>query len=212
MRSSDVFEVSDEELILRLQADRHDPRPFEMLVRRHQGFVLANCRTITRSPADAEDLAQEVFVKAYFGLRRFEHRAQFQSWLRRIKVNHCLNFLRKTRGQVMVGLSETGDADIAELSTPASIDTTLDGDDERQRIVAVLDTMTETLRVPLLLRDADGMSYEEIATQLGIGLSAVKMRIKRGREEFRKRYQPEDVDQGHRDFDNEAPAGSSELS
>jgi len=212
MRSNDVSALSDEELILRLQADRHDPRPFETLVRRHQGFVLANCRTISRSPSDAEDLAQEVFVKAYFGLRRFEHRAQFQSWLRRIKVNHCLNFLRKTRGQVMVGLTETGDADIAELSTPASIDTTLDGDDERQRIVAVLDTLTETLRVPLVLRDADGMSYEEIAAQLGIGLSAVKMRIKRGREEFRKRYQPEGTERIDGEFKGAESAGATQLS
>ena len=49
--------------------------------------------------------------------------------------------------------------------------------------------MSDALRLPLLLRDADGLSYEEIAVQLGIGLSAVKMRIKRGREEFRRRFQ-----------------------
>ena len=52
----------------------------------------------------------------------------------------------------------------------------------------VLDTMTDSLRIPLMLRDADGLSYDEIAGQLGIGLSAVKMRIKRGREEFRRQY------------------------
>jgi RNA polymerase sigma-70 factor, ECF subfamily len=55
-------------------------------------------------------------------------------------------------------------------------------------IVSVLDAMTDTLRIPLMLRDADGLSYEEIADQLGVGLSAVKMRIKRAREEFRRRF------------------------
>jgi RNA polymerase sigma-70 factor (ECF subfamily) len=60
-----------------------DTRAFETLVRRHQGFVVANCRVITRSAADADDLSQEVFVKAFFGLRRFEGRAQFRTWGRR---------------------------------------------------------------------------------------------------------------------------------
>ena len=55
-------------------------------------------------------------------------------------------------------------------------------------MLEVLDAMSDALRLPLMLRDADGLSYDEIATQLGISLSAVKMRIKRGREEFRKRF------------------------
>ncbi|MCC6241973.1 MAG: sigma-70 family RNA polymerase sigma factor [Gemmatimonadaceae bacterium] len=189
MRRDTVSEESDEQLVARVQADRHDPRPFEVLVKRHQGFVLANCRIISRSPADAEDLAQEVFVKAYFGLRTFEQRAQFQSWLRQIKVNHVLNFLRKNRGKNNIDLDAALTTDSEELSVPAEADTVLESDDDRKMIVDVLDTLTETLRVPLLLRDADGMSYEDISKQLGIGLSAVKMRIKRGREEFRRRYE-----------------------
>ena len=64
----------------------------------------------------------------------------------------------------------------------------LESFDERRRIARVLDAMSSTLRVPLLLRDLDGMTYQEIAEQLDIGLSAVKMRIKRAREEFRQRY------------------------
>ena len=59
---------------------------------------------------------------------------------------------------------------------------------DRERIGYVLDLLSENLRVPLVLRDADGASYQEIADQLGIGLSAVKMRIKRAREEFRIRW------------------------
>ena len=60
--------------------------------------------------------------------------------------------------------------------------------DERTRIASVIDKMSDTLRIPLVLRDMDEMSYQEIADVLKIGLSAVKMRIKRGREEFRRRY------------------------
>ncbi|HHN75422.1 MAG TPA: hypothetical protein ENK10_09365 [Acidobacteria bacterium] len=62
-------------------------------------------------------------------------------------------------------------------------------ENQRRTIDLVLDSMTDTLRAPLLMRDLDGLSYQEIADLLGIGLSAVKMRIKRAREEFRARYE-----------------------
>jgi RNA polymerase sigma-70 factor (ECF subfamily) len=176
---------SDDQLVQLARSEgSRDQRPFEALIRRHQGFVVANCRVITRSAADAEDLAQEVFVKAFFGLRAFEGRAQFRTWLQRIKVNHCLNHLRKTRGAVMVDIEEVAVEDHRTLHTTASAADDLLAADDRARIVRILDAMSDTLRIPLMLRDGDGQPYEEIAA---IGLSAVKMRIKRGREEFRLR-------------------------
>lgn len=178
---------SDAQLVERLQADRiGDTRAFDVLVRRHQGFVLGNCRYLTRSPADAEDLAQEVFVKAYFAINRFEGRAQFRSWLQRIKVNHCLNFIRKRRGTIMVDVEDEAVADDPRLAQPAEAEARLHQRDQQDQIADVLDAMSDTLRIPLLLRDADGLAYEDIAERLGLKLSAVKMRIKRGREEFRR--------------------------
>jgi RNA polymerase sigma-70 factor (ECF subfamily) len=180
---------SDTQLVELAQASGNtDTRAFETLVRRHQGHVVANCRILTRSSADAEDLAQEVFVKAFFGLRRFEGRAQFRTWLQRVKVNHCLNHLRKMRRGTEVGIDDVTPEDHDAMRTPATAHTDLQTAADRARIVAVLDTLSDTLRVPLMLRDGDGLSYEEIATSLGISLSAVKMRIKRAREEFRVRY------------------------
>ncbi len=188
----DPLDETDERLVeLARTLQSRDTRPFETLVRRHQGFVAANCRAITRSPSDAEDLAQEVFVKAFFGLQRFEGRAQFRTWLQRIKVNHCLNHLRKTQGAVMVDIDKVppGDHDAMQTAATAFID--VESGRDRERIVEVLDSMSDTLRIPLMLRDADGQTYEEIADELGIGLSAVKMRIKRAREEFRRRFADE---------------------
>ena len=74
------------------------------------------------------------------------------------------------------------------LQVPPSAHAELLAGEERRRIQAVLDAMPETLRVALLMRDLDGLAYQEIAETLGIGLSATKMRIKRGREEFRRLY------------------------
>jgi RNA polymerase sigma-70 factor (ECF subfamily) len=183
----DLATASDEELV---EASRSGPsgnlRAFEHLVERHQGRVLANCRYLTGSP-DAEDLAQEVFVKAYFGLSGFEGRASFSTWIQRIKVNHCLNHLSRRRPS-WVPLDESGVSSRPELRVPAEADRAVQALDQRRRIAAALGALSEALRVPLVLRDADGYSYQEIADRLGIGLSAVKMRIKRAREEFRRRF------------------------
>lgn len=88
----------------------------------------------------------------------------------------------------MVDVDELARDGHVAVATPATAHLSLQSAEDRERIFAVLDSMSDTLRLPLMLRDADGLSYEEIAEQLGIGLSAVKMRIKRGREEFRRRF------------------------
>lgn len=189
MQMSAMEAETDDRLVeLAREEGSRDTRAFEELVRRHKGFVTANCRAITRSTTDAEDLAQDVFVKVFFGLRRFEGRSQFRSWLQRIKVNHCLNYLRKTRGAVMVDIEEAAPERHPALRTESDPHAELQTATDREQIVRVLDSMSDTLRIPLMLRDADGLSYDEIADHLGISLSAVKMRIKRARAEFRSHF------------------------
>jgi RNA polymerase sigma-70 factor (ECF subfamily) len=86
----------DGELVRQAQtAPEGDLRAFERLVFRHQRWVIANCRYITRDPNNAEDLAQEILAKAFFGLRSFEGKATFGHWLKHIKIHHCLNHLKK---------------------------------------------------------------------------------------------------------------------
>ena len=97
----------DRELVAAaLQALPGDYRAFEELVLRHQTRIMNNCRILSGSAETAEDLAQEVFVKAYFGLRSFERRSAFRTWLQRIKVNHCLNFLKKHEGRSFVSFDD----------------------------------------------------------------------------------------------------------
>lgn len=182
-------ESTDEQLVERsVSVAGGDVRSFELLVRRHQERILANCRYLTGSSADAEDLAQEVFVKAFFGLSRFAGRSKFSTWLQRIKINHCLNFNQKKRNKSFVSIESPEVEARVDLQTSPRAEQNLRAADERRRIAAALDEMSESLRVPLILRDADGLSYAEIAEKLDLSLSAVKMRIKRGREEFRRAY------------------------
>lgn len=154
---------------------------------------MANCRYLTRSPDDAEDLAQEVFVKAFYALGRFEGRSTFRTWLHRIKINHCLNYLDKKKNKVHIALDEEAERGHEALRSRSKADEHLKARSERERIGAILDELSDSLRLPLLLRDMDGLSYQEIADELGVGLSAVKMRIKRGREEFRERWRAQEA-------------------
>ncbi len=189
LNSPTIQALTDEELVVAAcGSPKGDLRAFEALVHRHQQRVLANCRYLTRSPNDAEDLSQEVFVKVFFHLSSFEGRAKFRTWLQRIKVNHCLNHLEKKRRQTMVSLEEEGLQIAPELRTRSHAERDLEAGRARLRIQQVLDQLTDNLRLPLVMRDVDGMTYQEIAEILDLGLSAVKMRIKRAREEFRQRY------------------------
>ncbi len=171
------------------KAPEGDLRAFEALVQQNQNRIVADCRHITRDESVAEDLAQEVFVKAFFGMQNFEGRSSFRHWLQVIKVNHCLNHLKRNRkNQVSLDDDEEGVNNTVQLSTA---DKTLERLSDRQRIHRILEMMPETLRLPLVLRDMDELSYEEVAANLRISLSAAKMRIKRAREWFRERYENE---------------------
>jgi RNA polymerase sigma factor, sigma-70 family len=171
------------------EAPSGDTRAFTQLMHRHERSILANCRYLTRSPDDAEDLAQEVFVKAFFNLDGFEGRSKFKTWLQRIKINHCLNHIKKKKGKVFVEATEPGlEQNEAMRVQSKAFKNTIAGE-QRDNIRSVLESMPDTLRIPLVLCDLDGLPYQDIADSLGLGLSATKMRIKRGREEFRARYE-----------------------
>ncbi|HXR77578.1 MAG TPA: RNA polymerase sigma factor [Bryobacteraceae bacterium] len=182
-------EEMDEELLRQaLSAADGDLRAFELLVQQHQKRIVADCRYMTRDESSAEDLAQEVFVKAFFGLRGFEGRSTFRHWLQRIKVHHCLNHLKKQEGIRRISLDDDIAVQSEQFRVEPSAHKEFEALDDRQRIASVLESLPSTLRIPLIMRDMDELSYEEIASELELGLSAVKMRIKRAREEFRRRY------------------------
>lgn len=167
-----------------------DERAFRILVERHAGHVRANCRYLVGTHADADDVAQEVFVRAYFSLGGFEGRSSFRTWVRRIKVNRCLSHLAARNDRSFVDVDDPAVASAEALAHDAVGTTGVEGEELRARIDTVLNGLPSTLRIPLVLRDMDGLTYDEIARDLDIGLSAAKMRVKRGREAFRERWDP----------------------
>jgi RNA polymerase sigma-70 factor (ECF subfamily) len=171
-----------------LAAPEGDLRAFETLVKEHQRWIVADCRAITRDESVSEDLAQEVLLKAYFGLKNFEGRSSMKHWLRTIKVNHCLNHIKKQKGKNAVSIDDEGPQTKEEVKAFSETDRSYDRLDEQQIIERILKDMPDGLRIPLVLRDMDELSYEEVAAALNLQLSATKMRIKRAREWFRERY------------------------
>ncbi|MGJ5816115.1 RNA polymerase sigma factor [Paludibaculum fermentans] len=192
--SGHEWEDRDEELLRAVrEAPEGDLRAFEQLIELYQKRILADCRYLTRDENNSEDLAQEVFVKAFFALRTFEGRSTFRHWLQRIKVHHCLNHLKKRGGKESLSLDDSSMELHEQLHVPAEAERKLEEEGQRQRVGEILNSMPSTLRIPLVMCDMDELSYEEIAASLGIGLSAVKMRIKRARELFRFRYAVEEA-------------------
>src|SRR6266571_4332281 len=98
--SRPVGAADDRELVRRAQAEEKDA--FEELIRRHQHRVFAVAGGILRKREDVEDIAQQVFVKAYFSLKRFDQRAAFSTWLYKITINECWDFLRKKKVRPLV--------------------------------------------------------------------------------------------------------------
>ena len=193
----DIPDRSDAELVAEaVSAAPGDTRAFDELVVRQQGHIRANCRFIVDDAEAALDLAQEAFVKAYFALSGFEGRSSFRTWLRRIKVNQCLSFRERHRRDPELVLFEARPEDSPGLRVPPVAQERVEALEVQERIARTLEQIPDTLRVPLVLRDMDGFSYREIQELLGIGLSAVKMRILRGRTAFREAWAEEEEGEG----------------
>jgi RNA polymerase sigma-70 factor (ECF subfamily) len=179
--SQTPFDPDDDLLQEVRKAPEGDLRAFEQLVLRHQRRIVANCRYLTGDPNNAEDLTQDVLVKAFFGLPKFDRKSSFGHWLTQMKIDRCLHHLSEQGGRTFVRIDDLHDFRSSIEKTDRTIS-------EKHPIGAVLDSMSDDHRIPLLLRDMDQLSYQEIALTLGLSLSATKMRIRRARQDFRERY------------------------
>jgi RNA polymerase sigma-70 factor (ECF subfamily) len=175
--------VEDRELVRRAQSE--DKEAFEELVRRHQHRVFAVAGGILRRREDVEDIAQQVFLKAYFSLKRFDQRAAFSTWLYKITVNECWDLLRKKKVRPLVYESDLSE-DQARLysvsgETGRHVPDISEKLEARQRVERLMDGLEERDRLMLILKEVEGFSVEEIANALGLNANTVKVRLFRAR-------------------------------
>lgn len=183
--------LSPEELVRWCQRTLpDDSRAFEALIARYKGRVYATTYRLMGNPHDAEDLAQEVFVKIYRGIRTLDDPATLNTWIYRITTNACYDALDKRRRSPATDSLTPDDewdgepryADDRTLTPEASaLQREL-----RRCIEATLRELDDDGRAALVLRDVEGRSYQEIAEGLKVGLSAIKMRIHRARLAFQR--------------------------
>jgi RNA polymerase sigma-70 factor (ECF subfamily) len=187
-----VESTDDRPLVNRAQAG--DTAAFEALVRRYEGWVFTLALRMVGDRGEAEDMAQEVFLKAYRGLPRFKGTARFSTWLYAIASHHCLNHLRARRrrpeacaGRVEgFGGEELLAADLLPDGAPRA-DALLERADLARIVQTGLTSLTEDHRLILILRDIQGLSYEEIAETLEVEVGTVRSRLHRARAELRER-------------------------
>ena len=173
--------IEDEALVRRCQEG--DQEAFRALVTRYHSRIFHLIHSLVGDRDDADDLAQEVFIKAFRSLSGFERRSQFYTWLYRIAVNRCLDWL-KTRGrsaETPMGRVSLSRADELAVRSSATADSETLRHELGRALEKALETLSPDYRAALTLREEEGLSYEEIAEVMGCSVGTVKSRLFRGR-------------------------------
>ena len=184
--------TADQELVARAQ--NGDKRAFDLLVLKYQQKVANLISRYVRDPSEVMDVSQEAFLKAYRALPAFRGESAFYTWLYRIAVNTVKNHL------VAQGRRPPGDDVEAEVAEQMDMGVRLrdSGTPERlalteeiaQTVQRALDDLPDDLRTAIVLRELEGMSYEEIATAMACPIGTVRSRIFRARDAIDKRLRP----------------------
>jgi RNA polymerase sigma-70 factor (ECF subfamily) len=185
--------MAEDESDLLTRARGGDRSAFGALVRLYQRRVYAAALHVTGNHADAEDVAQETFVRAYRGLASFDGRADFFTWLYRIAINTALNRLRSRRRTR--ALADAGAAEVAQLGgKPEDLGTPRYAPDEQAALTQEVRTVLEavaalspTLRVTLLLATVEGLSHKQSAAVLDLPEGTVAWRVNEARRLLRER-------------------------
>ncbi len=193
--AAEALRRDDDRELVRL-AKSGDKEAFELLVRRHQSRVFAVAGGILRNKEDVEDVAQQVFVKAYFSLKRFDQRAAFSTWLHKITVNECWDVLRKRKVRPLLYESDLSEEQAHEyngFSEKATVPDVSDRLEARERVEKLLVDLDERDRLMLILKEVQGFSVEEIAEVLEINGNTVKVRLFRARRRITEKMKRRDA-------------------
>jgi RNA polymerase sigma-70 factor (ECF subfamily) len=178
-------------LVRRVQA--RDELAFREIVERYQSKVFSIIYGILRNHNDAEDIAQQVFSKIYFSIRNFDFRSSLLTWIYKITVNECYDYLRKRRVRKLVYESDFSEEDShrMEASEPA-IDPAAPMDRalaQRDLVTKLLERVSAEDRNLILLKEVEGHSVEELAAMTGLNENTIKVKLFRTRQKLLKAAQ-----------------------
>jgi RNA polymerase sigma-70 factor (ECF subfamily) len=190
--------VSDEELVARATAG--DQESFNQLVVRWERPIYALAyRTLGRED-DARDVVQEAFLRAFRGLKGFKGQAKFSSWLYRITLNLCRDWLRRQRRAPIVQVTDSSGEDVVDIAeqmpSPAeSVEELVARREMSAAVARAMAELPEEQRTAILMKEFHGLTFQEIADALDCPLSTVKTRLYQGLSVLRRRLERQQADE-----------------
>lgn len=164
-----------------------DVEAFEKLIQSHQKKVYNIALRMTKNPEDAQELAQDTFIRAFIAIKKFRGESSFSTWLYRIAMNVCTDFLRKRNKAVVISIDQGAIG--SESEQPIQLPEDAPGPDElsekrqlKQLVRQAMDSLSAEHRQVLILRDLMDLSYRDIANTLSVSEGTIKSRINRARE------------------------------
>ena len=186
-KSSNFSNVEDIQIVA--QVLEGDTGAFSALVQRHHERVYRTAYSLVGDLDEADDLAQEAFIKAFRALGRFRGQSLFSTWLHRIAVNCCLDYLQSKHRRNFVSLDdyrENWHAPRIWMGRAKNADVRVERRELQEILERALGELPEAYRVTFVLREIEGLTYEEIAESLGCSIGTVKSRLFRGRAKLRE--------------------------
>lgn len=188
-RAKVAFKETPEAEVVR-RAQGGDEAAFRQLVERHRTKVFSAIYGIVRRRNDAEDIAQQVFAKVYFSLKSFDFRSSLTTWIYRIAVNECYDYLRKQKVRKLVYESDLAtddartieDSSLAVARTPSAAKAT----EQRDFLMKLLEYISEDDRILLLQKEVEGFTIEELAYETGLNENTIKVKLFRARQKLVK--------------------------
>jgi RNA polymerase sigma-70 factor (ECF subfamily) len=184
-KTQEPMVATDEELVSAFRGG--DLSAFDTLVKRWEKKIQGAVFRIMGSGEDARDLAQETFLRAYRGLPTFKSEARFSSWLYQIALNLCRDRLRQRRGKIMLSIEDLDPATAARIDrSAASAQELVEARDTSRLVSGAMATLPEEQREVIVLKEYQGLTFQEIADTLDVPVSTVKTRLYRGLVQMRE--------------------------
>lgn len=173
-------DIPDQEWVIRAQ--QNDSKAFDHLMQKYHGRIYALLYHMTSNKQDAEDLLQDVFLKAYKALPKFKGNSSFYTWVYRIAVNSAINFTKKRKRKQALSLDDMDmriehDPALVQMSSQESPDRNMNLKDLQKKLNDAMLTLSENHRTVVVLHDIQGLPHHEIGKILGVSSGTVRSRL-----------------------------------
>lgn len=186
----------DEDIELLESFKQGNHQAFERLVTKYKVIVFNTIYSTVGDIQEADDIAQEVFLKVYYSAKSFKYKSLFSTWLYRITVNKCIDELRKKKRNRFISLeSESGKKELLKMSNilqshQENVEEKVAGKELQESIQKTLNSLPEKYRLILTLKEINSLSYKEMAQVMNVSINKIKIWLFRARKKLKEKLEP----------------------